>query len=645
MSESVSLPGLVRQRAESMGDDVALAVVENDRRHTWTDLHERSCAWSAMLARLGVVKGDVVATMLSVGDQAAVSWIGTAAVGALEAPLNHAFKGDWLRRVLSTIGPTAIVIDQRFCEVWEPLLAEMTVPVLIADGAPRRGFLFVPDLMAESTGPVPMIDGRLDDPACVILTSGTTGRSKGVVVPWGRCAGTIRVAEALDPDADGTYYNPFPTFHWSARGPVYRAAARGTSLATREGFKTSAWLDDVRRFGCTDTLLIGAMMSFLMASPPGPDDADNPVRACIGGPLPPFIDDFAARFGIARVVATYGMSEIVNVFLTPPGMSATSLTYQSCGKEAGFPVRLMRDDGAVAQVEEIGELHVGGDKTALNLGYLNDPDATAQAWTKDGWFKTGDLFRRDADGYYYFVDRLKDALRRRGENISSTEVEEVALKHPAVAECAVVAVPSEWSEDEVMIFAVVADGVCLSAEELTAFMAEHVPAFAVPRFVEFLDELPKTPTLKIQKAVLRSRGRSQEHGTAPSIQHAASRSSSRRRWTTAPRRRPSTLQSQRPEWPSMTPRLARRRGSRAPVEVCDFHETSRRSRSPSFFLRCRVFGQVPPAVTFQRLASILRSFSPRSFNAGTFSPGSVWLASSGRQGLLMMKWVIPTPLR
>jgi crotonobetaine/carnitine-CoA ligase len=510
MNESVSLPALVRQRAETMGDAVALTVVEHDRKYTWSDLHQRSGAWSAMLARLGVVKADVVATMLSVGDEAAVSWIGTAGIGALEAPINHAYKGDWLRRVLSTIGPKAIVIDERFCDVWEPLLDKLTVPVLISDGARRQAFLSASDLLAESTATVPMIDAALGDPACVILTSGTTGRSKAVVVPWGRCAGTLPLAEALDPDGDGTYYNPFATFHWSARGPVYRAAARGTSLVAREGFKTSAWLDDVRRFGCTDTLLIGAMMGFLMASPPLPDDADNPIRACIGGPVPPFIDEFAARFGIDRVVATYGMSEIVNVFLTPPGTSVTAQTYQSCGKEAGFPVRLIRDDGTVAEVDEIGELQVGGDRSALNLGYLNDPEATAQAWTQDGWFKTGDLFRRDADGYYYFVDRLKDALRRRGENISSTEVEDVALKHPAVVECAVVAVPSEWSEDEVMIFVVVAGGASVSPEELTEFMAERVPAFAVPRFVEFVDELPKTPSLKVQKAVLRSRGRSEQ---------------------------------------------------------------------------------------------------------------------------------------
>ena len=508
MAEPASLPGLVRQRAEGMGDAVALAVVESGRQYTWSDLQMRSSAWAAMLGRLGVTKGDVVATMLSAGDQAAVSWIGSASRGALEAPLNHAFKGDWLRRVLSTLGPKAVVIDARFCDVWEPLLAELDVPVVIAEGASRRGFLAASDLLTATTGNDGVVDAGLGDPACVILTSGTTGRSKGVIVPWGRCAGTLQIAEALDPEGDGTYYNPFPTFHWSARGPLYRAAARGTSMVTREGFKTSAWLEDVRRFGCTDTMLIGAMMGFLMASPALPDDADNPIRAVVGGPIPPFVDDFAARFGVDRVLATYGMSEIVNVFLTPPGTSATAQTYQSCGKEAGFPVRLVRADGHLADIGEIGELHVGGDRSSLNLGYLNDPEATADAWTEDNWFKTGDLFRRDADGFFYFVDRLKDALRRRGENISSTEVEEIALKHPAVVECAVVAVPSEWSEDEVMIFAVTTEDSCLSAEELTEFMAERVPSFAVPRFVEFLDELPKTPSLKVQKAVLRSRGRS-----------------------------------------------------------------------------------------------------------------------------------------
>ncbi|MFD0094671.1 AMP-binding protein, partial [Bacillus cereus] len=281
-----------------------------------------------------------------------------------------------------------------------------------------------------------------------------------------------------------------------------------TKMVAREGFKTSSWLDDVRRHGCTDTLLIGAMMGFLMASPEQPDDADNPIRACIGGPVPSFVDEFTKRFGIDRVVATYGMSEIVNVFLTPPGTSVTAQNHHSCGKEAGFPVRLVRDDEQTAEVGEIGELQVGGDRSALNLGYLNDAEATERAWTPDGWFKTGDLFRRDSDGYYYFVDRLKDAIRRRGENISSTEVEEVALQHPSVVECAVVAVPSEWSEDEVMIFAVLAEGAELSPDELTEFMAERVPTFAVPRFVEFLDDLPKTPSHKIQKAVLRTRGRS-----------------------------------------------------------------------------------------------------------------------------------------
>lgn len=505
--ERVSLPSLVRWRAEREGEGVALRTVEDELSFTWSDLYDRSRAWSGSLARLGIGQGDVVATMLARGDHAAVSWIGTSGVGALEAPLNHAFKGDWLRRVLATVSPRAVVIDERFIPVWEPLLQELTVPVVLFGGSSRPGFLTSSDLLSDSRPQDRFIEAGPGDPSCIILTSGTTGNSKAVVVPWGRCLGTVRIAEALDPEADGTYYNPFPTFHWAARGPVYRAAFRGTSLVTRESFRTSQWLHDVRRFGCTDTLLLGAMMTFLMSSPEHSDDADNPIRACLGGPIPDFIDDFTRRFGIERVLATYGMSEIVNVFLTPSNSTVTAANYLSCGQEAGFPVRLVGADDVPVATGEVGELQVGGDPSALNLGYLNNPTATAEAWTDDGWFKTGDLFRKDEEGFYYFVDRMKDTLRRRGENISSAEVEAVALRYPGVADCAVVATPSEWSEDEVMIYVVCEPDTVVDPAELTTFMAEVVPSFAVPRFVELIDELPRTPTLKVQKAVLRERGR------------------------------------------------------------------------------------------------------------------------------------------
>jgi crotonobetaine/carnitine-CoA ligase len=278
-------------------------------------------------------------------------------------------------------------------------------------------------------------------------------------------------------------------------------------MVSRERFRTSTWLDDIRDFGCTDTLVIGAMVSFLMNSPEREDDADNPLRVCTGGPLAANIEDFAARFGIDRVVATYGMSEIVNVFMTPPGETVTVRTHQSVGKESGFPVRIVKDGGAMGGIGEVGELQVGGDRSCLNLGYINNPEATQDAWTPDGWFKTGDLFRRDEEGYYYFVDRLKDSLRRRGENISSAEVEAVALQHPLIQSCAVIAVPSEFSEDEVMIFAVPQDESDLTPEELLDFMRNKTPGFALPRFVEFVSELPHTPTMKIQKVELRDRGR------------------------------------------------------------------------------------------------------------------------------------------
>ncbi|XAS74149.1 AMP-binding protein [Micrococcaceae bacterium Sec5.1] len=507
LRELVSLPALACQRAETHADEVALTVIEGRKTLTWETLYSRSRAWASMLHRLGVRKGDVVATMLAAGDEAAISWTGTAEIGAIEAPINHAFTGDWLLRALETTRPKLAVIDKRFAESWEPIVRELGLRVLTTADSALTGFMRVDDLLADSNNEAPSVDGRLDDPACIILTSGTTGRSKGVIVPWGRCLGTVRLGENMDPDATGVYYNPFPPFHWSARGPIYRAANRGTAMVSRERFRTSTWLDDIRDFGCTDTLVIGAMVSFLMNSPEREDDADNPLRVCTGGPLAVNIENFAARFGIDRVVATYGMSEIVNVFMTPPGETVTVRTHQSVGKESGFPVRIVKDGGAISDIGEVGELQVGGDRSSLNLGYINNPEATQDAWTPDGWFKTGDLFRRDEDGYYYFVDRLKDSLRRRGENISSAEVEAVALQHPLIQSCAVIAVPSEFSEDEVMIFAVPEDESDLAPEELLDFMRNKIPGFALPRFVEFVTELPHTPTMKIQKVELRDRGR------------------------------------------------------------------------------------------------------------------------------------------
>jgi crotonobetaine/carnitine-CoA ligase len=281
-------------------------------------------------------------------------------------------------------------------------------------------------------------------------------------------------------------------------------AVAGYRLVTRHSFKTDQWLSDIRRHGCTQTALVGTMQKFVNDSPVRPDDADNPLELVNMGPILPDVDAFMARFAVV-VAAAYSMTEIPYAFVTRDGHVVSNATAKSCGvNDPSVPIRVVREDGEPVALGEVGELLVGGDRTHVNAGYYNMPAETEKAW-EGGWFHTGDLFRFDEAGRYYFLDRAKDALRRRGENISSMEIETIFNAHAAVRESAVIGVPSEYGEDEVKVV-IVADGTPVDPAELIAFVRPQIAEFAVPRYVEYVDELPKTVTSKIQKAVLREHG-------------------------------------------------------------------------------------------------------------------------------------------
>ena len=298
------------------------------------------------------------------------------------------------------------------------------------------------------------------------------------------------------------FYAPLPASHMSARRPWYEGALQGSRVVLRDSFKTDRWLPDLRAHGCTIAPLVGSMAAFLMAQPPAPDDADNPVRLVLMGPVVPDVDEFKVRFGVEEVLTGYGMTEIPHVFMAP----ATSARHRSVGRPVpGVPFRLVDDAGRDVGPGETGELIVGGDPVHANAGYFEMPEASAESW-RDGWFRTGDVFSFDDDGYYYFVDRRKDAIRRRGENISSLEVEAVVSADAAVAECAVVGVPSEWGEEEILLVVVAAPGQVLEPAALVARIEPQLARYAVPRFVEVVDALPRTPNLKVRKAVLREKG-------------------------------------------------------------------------------------------------------------------------------------------
>jgi crotonobetaine/carnitine-CoA ligase len=278
--------------------------------------------------------------------------------------------------------------------------------------------------------------------------------------------------------------------------------ARGGSCVLPERFSTDTFWPLVRETQTTAVFLLGVMATFLLKAPPGPQDRDHKVRKCFIVPLNDGAQEVHERFGV-DVYTIFNMTEISSPIVSEPNPQVRG----TCGKvRPGVDVRLVDDNDCEVEVGQVGEMIVRTDRPwAMNSGYYKNPEATARAW-RNGWFHTGDAFRMDAQGNFFFVDRIKDAIRRRGENISSFEVEAEIVRFPAVREAAAVAVPSDLGEDEVMAIVAPAPGATIDPAALIEFLRDRLAYFMIPRYVRVLPELPKTPSAKVLKADLRRQG-------------------------------------------------------------------------------------------------------------------------------------------
>jgi crotonobetaine/carnitine-CoA ligase len=481
---------------------------------TYEQLDRESNRFAQGFRELGVKKDDKISIMMINHPYYLYVWFGSAKLGVVEVPINTAYKGDLLKHLINNSDSKLLIIDSGFMDRLimirenltklqriichgqiNPEIAEaLPVPIITIE----EFFKYPPDPVEEEVRP--------SDPAAIIYTSGTTGLSKGVVCPHNFYVHTGKlVARLRDANSEDILYTFLPLFHVNAQMmTVLAAQVSDARVALSERFSASTFWSDIHKYGATQFNYLGAVMTILSKQEPRENDADNPVRIAFGAACPPDVmRQLEKRFGFICLEG-FGMSEIGLVVHDVIEYRRTA----ACGRALDdlFDVRLFNDDDEEVAVGEIGEIVARPKKPYIMMsGYYNMPDKTLEAY-RNLWFHTGDYAKKDADGFFYFVDRKKDAIRRRGENISSFEVEKVINTHPKVLESAVFAVPSELGEDEVKANVVLKPGETLSPEDLITHCNDRMAYFAVPRFLEFVHELPKTPTNRIEKYRLRAIG-------------------------------------------------------------------------------------------------------------------------------------------
>jgi len=514
LDRDLVLPHLIAKRAQEAPDALLLGDMSG-RRLSYREAHERILTWASALQRLGAGRGANVVTMMPTAPESHICWMAISWLGATEVPINTAYRGRILSYVVNNSNAEVMVVAEQYLEEVLRVGAELnglkTLVVWDAtkDWSSQASIRIVgPEAFLSGCRPAEGLKGpEYYDIACIIYTSGTTGPSKGVLVPWAQ----LYRYSVPDPGAYDGWVEPgetsttlsfLPTFHMGGKQSFYGSAEGGRLLIMRQGFSVSTYWDEVRAYNLKVIGSFGPVMAMLLAQPPRPDDKDNPARIVGMAPVIPQVFEFMERFGLEGFTTAYGMTEIgapINAGVNPPNI-------ETCGRaRPGYQLRVVDEHDEDVGPGKLGELVVRADQPWLvTPGYYNMPDKTAEAW-RNGWFHTGDGFTYDEDGWFYFKDRIKDAIRRRGENISSFEVEQYVNEHPAVEDCAAVAVASELTEDEVKVVVVVKAGASLTPEDLIRFLIPRMPRFMVPRFVQFVAGLPKTEaSFRTKKVELRN---------------------------------------------------------------------------------------------------------------------------------------------
>ena len=460
---------LIDRLAEEQPERAFVVFDDNGEAWSYAAFKDKIIQTAIGLQQQGVAQGDHVLVFAPNSREQIRIFFALNYVGAVYVPINTAYRGNLLSHVINVSDARVAVIHASLTDRLEGIDTYKLEKLIVVGGAADQTTLpaipYEKALLPEA-GTLAPLSRPIEpwDAMAIIFTSGTTGPSKGVLSSY------LHLFTNAGPESwpfvtsDDRYLINSPMFHIGGMGPMFCMLARGGSFALVERFDTATYWQSVRNTGVTVAFLLGVMATFLEKQPPASDDADNPLRLVLMVPLASNAESFARRFGV-DVHTIFNMTEVSSPIVSDPNPAVRG----TCGKaRLGVEVRLVDDNDCEVPLGTVGEMLVRTDRPwGMNSGYYKNPEATAKAW-RNGWFHTGDAFTQDAEGNFFFVDRMKDAIRRRGENISSFEVEADVCSHPAVREAAAVAVPSELGEDDVLVCVAPVDGHTIDPANLIA---------------------------------------------------------------------------------------------------------------------------------------------------------------------------------
>lgn len=499
------LSTILTRQAERHGDRVLL--VAGETRWSFAQTAAIAAASAQALVDAGIRPGDRVALMCSNRPEFLQVYLGCAWLGAIAVPINTALRGFQLSHIFRNSRPALLVVEAQFVDAIESVEAGVDLPprtwiVGAAAAAVDARLSAVPLPALGAAAPAGAV--RPGDTVAILYTSGTTGPAKGVCCPqaqlfwWG-----IYSARALGIREGDVLFTTLPLFHTNALNAFYQALLNGCTYVLEPKFSASGFWAAAQRHKATVGYLLGAMASMLLAQPKNANDKAHRLRVALGGGVPPQIHGpFLERFGVP-LVDGYGSTETNFVFAgTIPSDRPGTMGYLAEGIEA----RIVDENDSALADGQAGELVLRArEPFAFATGYFGMPEKTVEAW-RNLWFHSGDRVVRDADGHYRFIDRMKDSIRRRGENVSSWEVEQTIQSHPAVAACAIYPLPSELGEDEVAAAILLEPGQSLEPVDIVRHCEGQIAYFAIPRYVRILSQMPLTENGKIKKGMLREAG-------------------------------------------------------------------------------------------------------------------------------------------